>query len=184
MNPGQKVIYLTFDDGPTPGITDSLLQILERENVQATFFCLGRQVKDHPELFQKIKKAGHQLGHHSFSHPNGWNTDDRTYMEDVEYAAALIGGNLFRPPYGKLQVNQLRYVSSKYRVVMWSLMPGDFDPERSADKCLKIALDKSRNGDIVVFHDNAKCGQKMIEVIERYVPEMKRKGFLFEVLPD
>jgi hypothetical protein len=72
MNPGQKVIYLTFDDGPTPGITDSLLQILERENVQATFFCLGRQVKDHPELFQKIKKEGHQLGHHSFSHPNGW----------------------------------------------------------------------------------------------------------------
>jgi peptidoglycan/xylan/chitin deacetylase (PgdA/CDA1 family) len=179
-----KVIYLTFDDGPVPGITDRLLALLEKNEVKATFFCLGKNAKENPELVSSMRKAGHAIGHHSFSHLKGWETDDRTYMEDVEYAAEIIGGKLFRPPYGKLKTSQLHYVSSMYTLVMWSLMPGDFDPEISAEQCLKLALKSSRSGDIVVFHDNMKCGEKMLEVLERYLPEMKLRGFSFKVLPD
>jgi peptidoglycan/xylan/chitin deacetylase (PgdA/CDA1 family) len=177
-----KVIYLTFDDGPVKGITDRLLSLLEKNEVKATFFCLGKNAKENPELVSSLRNAGHSIGHHSFSHLKGWQTDDRTYLEDVEYAADIIGGNLFRPPYGKLKTSQLRYVGSMYTVVMWSLMPGDFDPEMSAEQCLKLALESSKSGDIVVFHDNQKCGEKMLEIIERYLPEMKLRGYSFATL--
>jgi peptidoglycan-N-acetylglucosamine deacetylase len=184
MDPGKKVIYLTFDDGPTPGITDRLIDILTKHEVFATFFCLGKQAQMHPDLMVKLREHGHRIGHHSFSHLNGWKTDDRTYMEDVEYAAGLIPENLFRPPYGKVKATQLKYLQEKFKVVMWSLMPGDFNPDQSAQECFKIALDKSKNGDIVVFHDNAKCGEKMLEIMEKYIPIMKERGYVFEVLPN
>jgi peptidoglycan-N-acetylglucosamine deacetylase len=184
MDPGQKVIYLTFDDGPTPGITDRLIDLLAKHGVCATFFCLGKQAQLHPDLMVKLREQGHRIGHHSFSHLNGWKTDDRPYTEDVDYAAGIIGGDLFRPPYGKIRVSQYRNLSSKYRVIMWSLMPGDFDQGITAAQCLSTSLEKSRNGDILVYHDNEKCGMKMLQVVEDFISEMKRRGFSFAVIPN
>ncbi|MEZ5024179.1 MAG: polysaccharide deacetylase family protein [Chitinophagales bacterium] len=130
----EKVIYLTFDDGPHPETTPFILDLLAEYNFTATFFCLGKNVEKNPELFDRMMKEGHAVGNHSYSHLNAWNTDSKDYLEDVAKAQALIQSNLFRPPYGRLMYPEWKQLKQQYKIVMWSLMPEDFRSDLTSEK--------------------------------------------------
>ena len=154
----EKSIYLTFDDGPNPEITEYLLDLLASYNAEATFFCIGKNVQKHPELFEKIKTAGHSVGNHSMTHPNGWWSFNKGYYEDVEQANKLIQSNLYRPPYGRVGLSQFRHLKKQgYQIYFWSVVSYDFDPGLRAKKLIKKMKRLTFPGAIFVFHDNPKA---------------------------
>lgn len=156
----ENKIYLTFDDGPHPEITIWILEQLKKHQAKATFFCLGVNIEKHPEVILKIKEENHAIGHHSYSHFNAWKIDKYDFIKDVEKGYQTLEKNgiksiLFRPPHGKLKNLHLQKFKSKYKIINWSLMPGDFDLSISKTTCLN-RLKKIKSGDIVVLHDNEK----------------------------
>lgn len=183
LNDKSKRAVLTFDDGPQPGVTDRVLNILKEEQVKALFFCLGRQVEAYPDLFQRIIEEGHAVGNHSFSHMNGLNTADETYFNDVSRAGDLIVSSFFRPPYGKMKKSQHRQLLKKYRVVLWDVLAMDYETERSPESCIEIVLRYSRPGSIIVFHDSLKASDRVLSALQPAIQGLKLKGFEF-CLPD
>jgi peptidoglycan-N-acetylglucosamine deacetylase len=179
----RKEIYLTFDDGPVEGITDKTLDILKHTGVRATFFCVGQNVTSNPALFQRIIDEGHHVGNHSFNHLNGWNTDNDAYYRNIAQAGELIPSSLFRPPYGKIKRVQLAQLSQYYKVIMWDVLSGDFDPKSSVDQVIDNVVKNTTSGSIIVLHDNEKCGQKMIASLPELLNLLLNKGFTFGVLP-
>ena len=123
-----KVIYLTFDDGPIPDVTPWVLEQLAQYNAKATFFCVGDNIEKHPEVFEQVRAAGHSIGNHSFNHLNGWSSDNIPYFHNIRHCANLTKTILFRPPYGKLRPRQTQFLLRHYRIVMWDVLSGDFDP--------------------------------------------------------
>ena len=150
----RKVLYLTFDDGPVPGVTDKALDILDGYGAKATFFCLGKQVEAHPALYQQLLERGHAVGNHTWDHPSGWQTPNDRYFENIEQAATLITSTLFRPPYGRIQRSQLKALAKDYTVVMWDVLSGDFDQSIDGERCAQNVVKHGRAGSIVVFHDS------------------------------
>src|SRR6201996_2939674 len=153
-------IYLTFDDGPIPIVTPLVLNILQQYNAKATFFCIGDNVRKHPDVFEQVKNAGHAIGNHTFNHLRGWSTNDLTYLENFEKADELIGSNLFRPPYGRIKRSQARLLKAArpdIQIVMWNVLSADFDLKISPQKCLDNAIKNTRANDIVLFHDSLKA---------------------------
>jgi len=177
-------VYLTFDDGPTPGITDKTLGLLKEKGVIATFFCLGNQVDANRALFDRLKAEGHQIGNHAYSHLKGWSTDNDHYLEVVEKGRQTTASNVFRPPYGKIKRAQLKEVQKENTVVMWTVLPGDFDDKVSVEQCIKNAVDNVASGDIIVLHDNATCGNKMLAALPQIIDGLHAKGFVFDTIPD
>lgn len=175
------VLYLTFDDGPTSKSTDFILNTLNEYQAKATFFCLGKQVKTHPDLVQKIQLAEHRIANHGYEHLDGWKISKSEYLQNVKKGEQVlvksIGDQnmLFRPPYGHFR--------SRQAVVLWTLMSGDFDPDLPKEKCLSILKSRIRPGDIIVFHDNAKSYDKLSWVLPRFFTYCREKGFRFEVIP-
>ena len=160
----EKAVYLTFDDGPHPEITPFVLDELKKVNAKATFFCIGKNVQQHFDLYKRIIDEGHSVGNHTQHHLNGWKTSDEIYLNDIKEAKMYIDSKLFRPPYGrisKFQMSQLDAQAFKLRCVMWSLLSGDFDVNLSVEKCREQLLLKSRGGDIVVFHDSEKAFKRL-----------------------
>ena len=162
----KNAIYLTFDDGPDPSSTPDLLAILRKHNLQATFFCLGHKVRQHPELLHSIMAEGHTVGIHGYEHLSGWATDTNTYVENVKKAAELIPSKLFRPPFGRLKMSQYRKLIKQFRIVMWSAMPGDFDKMTDESQIKNFIINKIRVGDIIALHDNSKSLQKYHNALE------------------
>jgi peptidoglycan/xylan/chitin deacetylase (PgdA/CDA1 family) len=162
-----NAIYLTFDDGPTPGVTEEVLNILHQFNARATFFCIGRNVERYPHLFSRIINEGHSAGNHTYSHLNGWTTKNREYFQDIETAGLLIKSLLFRPPYGKIRRSQIKYLCKKYIIIMWDIISYDFSPDVSKEKCLNNVLDRIRPGAIIVFHDSIKAADRMLFALPR-----------------
>jgi peptidoglycan/xylan/chitin deacetylase (PgdA/CDA1 family) len=149
-----KTIYLTFDDGPTLGITNEILEILDVFNAKATFFCVGKKVKSNPELFQEIIKKGHSVGNHSMTHLNGFKTPTKTYVSDVLEAKKYIDSNLFRPPYGKCTPKQHKELNKLgFKTVFWSHLTYDFDSVLTHQKRFNKLRSESKSGSIIVFHD-------------------------------
>lgn len=179
---GEKVIYLTFDDGPTPENTRRILDILRRYDVKATFFCVGENVMKYPETFDQIKAEGHAVGNHTFNHVSGWNSSTRYYVRQVEKADAYIHSKLFRPPYGHLMPRQLKELKSKYRIVLWDVITRDYNPRLSPAHVMRIVHWYSRNGSIVVFHDNVKAAKNCLEVLPKAIEFYRRKGYTFRTL--
>lgn len=178
-----NVVYLTFDDGPTPGVTDEVLDVLAEHNAKATFFCLGRQVQQHPELYARLLAEGHRVGNHSQTHPDGWRTNTQTYLQDVAEAENLIDTDIFRPPYGRMRPEQYAALRKRYQIVLWDVIPGDFDTSRTADDCYQILQKHVSAGSIIVLHDSAKAYPRLKEVLPRFLEEYGAKGFRFEALP-
>jgi len=147
-------VFLTFDDGPDPEATPWVLDLLGKHDAKATFFCLGRNVEKYPELFQRIQDEGHAVGNHTYSHLDGWRTRNRDYFADIEQADKLIGSNLFRPPYGRITPSQIRVLKTKYKIVMWDVLSGDFDLKITTEKCIKRTEKYTKSGSILVFHEN------------------------------
>ena len=175
----KKSIWLTFDDGPDTLVTPFVLGELKKYNAKATFFCLGKNVEAHPEIFEMISKDGHKIGNHSYSHINGWATDSKKYIADVEMCNSLVKSELFRPPYGKIKLSQLRKLKEQYTIVLWSLMSGDFDINISKEKCLDVVLSHSKNGSIIVFHDSLKAKEKLEFVLPKFLEHFNNLGYSF-----
>lgn len=175
-----KTIYLTFDDGPTPDVTEKVLKILDNYNAKATFFCLGENVKNHPEIFQNILKHGHSIGNHTFNHFNGWKTRNGKYISNIEKSEKYINSNLFRPPYGRIRKAQINEIKNKYKIIMWTVLAGDYDKNISKEKCLNNVIDNAQKGSIIVFHDSVKAKENVLFALPEVLKYFSNLGFSFE----
>lgn len=178
----EKTLYFSFDDGPTPGITEEVLNLLASFNARATFFCLGRNTDRYPEVYQKILEQGHSVGNHTYSHLKGWKTQDELYYKDIDLAAQHISSNLFRPPYGQISRSQTEYLSRKYKVILWEVMSHDYESRLSADLSLRKVLRYTKSGSILVFHDSVKAWPKLQYILPRVLEHFSREGYNFEAI--
>ncbi len=169
-------VFLTFDDGPTPGITEWILSTLDKYDAKATFFLLGRNVEMYPELFQRIVNAGHAVGNHTYSHQRGWRMTLERYVEDVDFADGYIGGNLFRPPYAQITPSQARFLGQRFKLVMWDVLSRDYSSHVSPKGCLRNVTKYLDAGSIVVFHDSEKSFRNMSYALPRVLELAKEKG--------
>ena len=177
-----KIIYLTFDDGPDPEVTTWVLDTLKKFDAKATFFCIGEKVQKHPEIFKQIIEDDHAVGNHTFNHLNGWKTKKEDYLKDLEKCSEFVTSKLFRPPYGKLTPQQYSIINKQYSIIMWDVLSGDFDKNTSMKKCLKNATENTKKGSIVVFHDNIKTKENLYYALPEYLEDFEAKGFKFKAI--
>jgi len=176
----EKNIWLTFDDGPTPEITPFILQTLKDEDIKATFFLVGEQIETYPDLFQAIVKDGHLVANHSYSHKNGWISCNNTYLKDVEKCQKLMPKNkIFRPPYGKISPLQIKKINKKYRIILWDVLSWDFLANITPEKVKNNVLLNTKNGSIIVFHNNQKSFKNLKPILKNTIQELKKKGYNF-----
>lgn len=193
----EKIVYLTFDDGPIPNVTDFVLNTLKTFEVKATFFCIGDNIRKHPQVFERIKNDGHAIGNHTYNHLKGWKTDDKTYIENFWKCQELTGTNLFRPPYGRIKKSQISKLVSSWQLavgrelktenselltVMWDVLSGDFDLKLSPEKCYQNVVNKVRNGSIIVFHDSLKAWDRLEYALPKSIEYLLAEGYRFEKL--
>lgn len=181
-----KTLYLSFDDGPVPHLTDYILDQLQEYDAKATFFCVGDNIRKHPDLAEKIVSHGHTLGNHTYNHLKGWTTPNEIYEQNTEHCQAQIAQfqqqskPLFRPPHGQISINQIRLLKQKYRIIMWDVLAYDFDNSQSAQKSLQKSIKHTKSGSIVVLHDNYKAEEKLKYLLPRYLKHFNKKGFSFK----
>ena len=180
----KKVIYLTFDDGPIPEITPWVLDVLDKYNIKATFFCVGDNVRKYPEVYQMLLEGGHQVGNHTFHHIQGLKTDTQTYLKDVEEAGLRIKSKLFRPPYGHMRFPQFRALQKQYKVIMWDVVTRDYSHLMTADQVFKVVKKYTRNGSIIVFHDSLKAGDRMKESLPKSIEWLLEQGYSFQLIDE
>lgn len=179
----EKVLFLTFDDGPHPEATMFVLEELKKFNAKATFFCIGKNVERHFDMYKKILDAGHAVGNHTFDHLNGWKTQDEVYMDNIYKAKKVIDSNLFRPPYGKIKKMQLKLLTGeKYKLkpVMWSILSGDFDENIKGEECYHAVIKNAEAGAVVVFHDSEKALPRLMYALPKVLHYFTEKGFEFK----
>lgn len=185
MPAGNRTLYLTFDDGPHPEITPFVLDTLRRHNAKASFFCIGNNVKQYPDIYRRILEEGHSVGNHTFSHLNGWHTPVDDYIKDVCDAEPYIQSRLFRPPYGRIkkkQIAALREREAPMQIIMWDVLSGDWEPHLTPEKCLKQVNRSIRDGSIIVFHDSEKAFPRMSYALPRVLERFAEEGYTFEKL--
>jgi len=125
---------------------------------------------------------GHSVGNHTFNHVNGWKTDDITYLSDVANAATVIDSNLFRPPYGRIKLSQIKQLNSNYKIVMWNVLSGDFDTQLAPQQCLLNVTENAGNGSIIVFHDSEKAWERLKIALPKSLEYLSAKGYQFKRL--
>lgn len=179
-----KTLYLTFDDGPIPEVTPEVLDILDKYNAKATFFCVADNIKKHPEVFQSIIDRGHRLGNHTYHHIKGWETPNNEYFEDIERANQLVNSNLFRPPYGRIGFFQARELRKKYRLILWSVLSYDYSGKLSKENVWDNIRKSVTDNDIILFHDNIKARDNMIFALNNTLLYFSKKGFQFKSIPE
>lgn len=178
----EKVLYLTFDDGPIPEVTSWVLDTLQQYNAKATFFCVGENVSKHPEIFAQINAQGHSVGNHTHNHLSGWSSENLPYFHNVRKCAQLVQSNLFRPPYGRLKPKQAMFLQRHYKVIMWDVLSGDFDQKLEPEQCLGNVMLKSGPGSIIVFHDSLKAEKNLKYALPRTLEYFSKLGYRFENL--
>jgi peptidoglycan-N-acetylglucosamine deacetylase len=198
----ENKIYLTFDDGPTPEITEWVLNQLEQYNAKASFFCIGKNIEQHPEIFKKVIENGHAIGNHTFNHLNGWKTNTNEYIENFElcevtisnqkcFASSLSLGSeiknlkskIFRPPYGKIKAAQAKKLRQKgYKIIMWDVLSADFDQSITKEKCLNNVISNTQSGSIIVFHDSVKAFGNLEYVLPKTLQYLTKNNFNFEII--
>ena len=179
-----KILYLTFDDGPIPEVTPWVLEELKKRNIKATFFCIGDNVRKHPAIFQSIREQGHVAGNHTYHHLNGWNTADKKYNEDIELANKLISSGLFRPPYGKIRISQISALKKKYRIVMWDVLSKDYDTNLKGEQCYQRVIKSAQPGSVIVFHDSLKAQDRIRFALPKVMDHFIKMGYTFAALPE
>ena len=189
----KKILYLTFDDGPHPTATPFVLDELKKYNAKATFFCIGKNVVDRTDIYKRIIDEGHRVGNHTFNHLNGWKVSNEKYLENIFEAAKYIDSNLFRPPYGRISKFQIKLLQREkkdaesydrsFKIIMWSVLSGDFDLKLSPEKCFENVLLNSKPGSIIVFHDSTKAWEKMSYALPKVLEHFSKNGYCFEALP-
>lgn len=179
-----KVVYFTFDDGPTPVVTTKVLSLFEEYNGFATFFCLGNRVALYPEVYKQVIERGHSVGNHSYSHLLGLKSLNKNYFEDVDMASEIVKSNLFRPPYGKMKLSQYRYLKKHYKIVLWDVIPGDYKKTMTIGKLVDNVVNNVSNGSVVVLHDSEKCANVMLAALPIILKELSKKGYVFKSIVD
>lgn len=189
----EKIIYLTFDDGPIPDVTNFVLNELNKYSAKATFFCIGDNIVKHPDIFLHIKEQGHQIGNHTFNHLKGWNTANDLYLQNILNCQQLTQTSLFRPPYGRIKKSQIRMLQSDSypsqsadakpavprQIIMWDVLSADYDETVTAEKCYKNVIDNATNGSIVVFHDSQKAFPRLQYALPKALQYFKENGYIF-----
>ena len=181
----EKVLYLSFDDGPQPEATPFVLDTLKQYGARATFFCIGKNVQEYPQLYKRILLEGHRVGNHTQNHLNGWKVRDKDYLENVHAAARYIDSDLFRPPYGRIgrfQASLLRRAPLNYKIIMWEVLSADFDRRLSAEDCARNVIRHARPGSIVVFHDSEKALERLRGALPVVLGHFSGLGYRFEGL--
>lgn len=182
----ERCLYLTFDDGPIPEVTPWVIDQLALRDILATFFVVGKNVEDNPQILQNLIHAGHKIGNHTYDHLNGWKNDLGRYYNDFkkcqESLDQHIKTNLFRPPYGKIKRATIKEISKTHQIVMWDYLMGDFDKMLSADKIYKSAISKVKHGSIVVFHDSLKAEKHLRQVLPGFLDHFLELGYRFKTL--
>lgn len=187
-NEGNKVIYLTFDDGPIPIVTPWVLEVLNEFSAKASFFCIGENLKKHREIAQQIVAGGHALGNHTLHHVNGWETPFKTYGKEVDETTNLfkkqnLKTDLFRPPYGRMTSKQAEYVLNKnYKIIMWDVLTKDYNTKLNPKILLQKSIEATVNGSIVVFHDSEKAFANLKFILPRYLKHFADLGYQFKAL--
>ncbi len=171
-------IFLTFDDGPRPEVTPWVLDMLDKYNAKATFFCIGKNVEMFPELFEEVKRRGHAVGNHSYSHVKGWGMTTGDYVKDIDTAGDMIKSNLFRPPYARIGTNQARMLGERYHTIMWNILSRDYNRNLSGDACARNVIPHLAPGAIIVFHDSIKCSPNLFEALPQVLEAIKEKGLV------
>jgi len=186
----EKIIYLTFDDGPHPVVTPFVLDTLKQYNAKATFFCIGKNVAAHTDIYQRTLEEGHRVGNHTSQHLNGWKVTDELYIQDILAAGKYIDSSLFRPPYGKITRFQVKLltgirnspVNNNFSIIMWDVLSGDFDTSLTADTCAVNVIKNAQAGSVIVFHDSEKAFPRMREALPKTLEHFSEKGFRFEAI--
>lgn len=189
----EKELFLTFDDGPVPGPTEFVLETLSKFNALATFFCIGDNIRKHPEIFREIIHRGHAVGNHTFNHLSGWKSKTSRYQDNVlqcqqQMDTTCLGPqlgqpNLFRPPYGRITRSQIRALAD-FKIVMWDVLSVDYNRRLSPEQCLRNTIRATRNGSIVVFHDSLKAEKNLMAVLPGYMDHFLSRGYLFKCLTE
>ena len=184
----QNDLYLTFDDGPVPGPTEFVLEVLAKKSVKATFFCIGDNIRKYPEVLASITAGGHTVGNHTVNHLNGWRTPAREYVQNVrdfdaiaQDAGLAAETRLFRPPYGRISRKQIRLLS-EYHVIMWDALSQDYNGHMSPESCLRHTVRATRPGSIIVFHDSYKARRNMEWVLPRLIDHFRERDFHFKAI--
>lgn len=186
----EKKIWLTFDDGPEEEVTEFILETLKKLNIKASFFLIGKNIQEFPELTKEIIKKGHIIGNHSFSHLNGFKSKNEEYIYDIELGQKLINEKLvemgitnkikiFRPPYGRILPRQIKRLKENYKIVMWDVFSWDFKKNISPEKIYNNVIDNVTEGSILVFHNNKKSLYNLKLTLEDTLIKLKEKGFVF-----
>ncbi|MFV5686808.1 polysaccharide deacetylase family protein [Flavobacterium sp. GB2R13] len=188
-NTGNKV-YLSFDDGPIPEITEWVLEELKIHKAKATFFCIGDNIEKHPEIFKKVINEGHAIGNHTFNHLNGWKTTTEGYIENfmrceksIQKFAINLKPKLFRPPYGKIKISQSKQIRKLgYKIIMWDVLSGDFDQNLPKEECLENVLSNIESGSIIVFHDSVKAFKNLEYVLPKTLTYLEKNNFICDII--
>jgi peptidoglycan/xylan/chitin deacetylase (PgdA/CDA1 family) len=183
FNETDQVVYLTFDDGPIPEVTPWVLEILQAEDVRATFFCVGENVMKYPEIYRSVLADGHSVGNHTFSHWQGIKHENQAYFSNIEKAGEYIDSDLFRPPHGWMKNSQFRYLKAHYRMIMWDVISCDYNSKNSPETVFRNVTDFVRPGSIITFHDSLKAQKNLTETLPRAIRWMKEQGYRFEAIP-
>lgn len=199
----EKTLYLTFDDGPINEVTPFVLDELKKYNAKATFFCIGKNIAENPQVFKRILEEGHLVANHTQNHLNGWLTENNTYFKNIGQCAKMLNMavaevaaeysnyksiteavNYFRPPYGKLSITQYNYLKKQYKIVMWDVLTFDFDLKVTKQQVLNNVLENAVAGSVIVFHDSIKAADKMLFALPKVLEHYTKMGYKFDTLPE
>ncbi|MEO8148735.1 MAG: polysaccharide deacetylase family protein [Bacteroidia bacterium] len=178
----EKIIYLTFDDGPIPDVTPWVIETLDQFNAKATFFCIGDNVKKHPGIFELIKSNKHAVGNHTFNHLSGWVTNDADYFENINKANELIQSKYFRAPYGRIKPSQIKFLKNHYKIIMWDVLSKDYDLKRTGESCYQNVIDYAQPGSVIVFHDSLKAKERLQYALPKVLEYYTERDFVFKVI--
>lgn len=182
INSLKNKIYITFDDGPTPKVTQEILDILDKYNAKATFFCLGENIKANYDIYTDILKRGHSVGNHGYKHLNGWLSDNRTYINNVFKTSQTTPSGLFRPPYGRIKRKQIQVLRNDFDIIMWSHSSNDYKTNYTPDKCFKRVTKNLTKGSIILFHDTVKAEKNVIQTLPILLEYIKNNNLTTAIL--
>lgn len=179
----EKAVYITFDDGPHPEATPFALETLKQYNAKATFFCIGKNIDNHPDIYERMIAEGHSMGNHSHNHLNGWRNSNDVYLKNIFKASKKISNKIFRPPYGRIKISQSKKLIKKgWKIYMWDVLSADFDVTVSPEECLQNVIEHIEPGSIVVFHDSEKAFPRMKYALPEVLKYCKEKGWETKIL--
>jgi peptidoglycan/xylan/chitin deacetylase (PgdA/CDA1 family) len=178
-----KVVFLTFDDGPHPDITPWVLGELSRFNARATFFCVGRNVVQYPETYRQVLAGGHAVGNHTFDHLSGWSHSQNAYFSNIDACARVVSSKLFRPPYGRIVPWQISSIRQKgYEIIMWDILTRDYDAGVDIGQSVKATVQNTKPGSVIVFHDSVKAANQLRQLLPQVLQQLSAKGYHFKSL--